>query len=360
MAHLFPNHRKLLWPTPNWALGTIAFAHVIFALAFLLILALATVDARAEDPACGGVNILDDMTRVTPEKLAEIRRDAEKTPNGNGLLWRIEADGVEPSWLYGTMHLSDPRVLEMNAPARAAFENADAVVLELKEIQNAQKLQAAMVANPTLTMLEPGESLSTLLSSKDYETIKGILEERGIPPMLVSRMKPWLIFATIALPECEMSRRAQGKHALDMQLALDAAADGKRLEGLETVEEQVSALANLPLDLQIKMLQDVAALDVSQNDRIETMTALYLAGEISAIMPTMIHTSEVVGVKEDGAFNEFERGLIVDRNHTMAERLQQILTDGNAFVAVGALHLPGEEGLVELLRNQGYRVTAVQ
>ena len=294
------------------------------------------------------------------KKLAQIRREASQTPNGKGRLWRIEADGTDPSWLFGTMHLSDPRVLEMNEPARSAFDGADTVVLELKDIQNTAKLQAAMMANPALTMLEPGESLQSMLSQEDLETVEGILQERGIPLTLVSRMKPWLVFTMVALPECEMERRARGKHALDMQLARDAVAGGKRIEGLETVEEQVSALANLSLDLQVRMLIDVAALNTSQNDRVETMTDLYLAGDIGAIMPALLHSSEDSGLAEDSAFNEFERGMIQNRNHTMAERLQPILADGNAFVAVGALHLPGDEGLVELLRDQGYRVTAVQ
>ena len=90
------------------------------------------------------------------------------------------------------------------------------------------------------------------------------------------------------------------------------------------------------------------------------MTGLYLAGDVGAIMLAMLQSSEATGLAEDSALNEFERNLIDNRNHTMAERLQPFLADGNAFVAVGALHLPGEEGLVKLLPGQGYRISAVQ
>ncbi len=359
MLHQQFQHRPIRPSRADWAVGTIALLHVLIALIFLVILSIAVDRAEAREAACPGDNLLDRLAVEAPDALSDLRAAADRIPNGTGLLWRVEADGVPPSWLFGTMHVSDPRVVEMSPAARSAFEASETVVLELQNMENASQMQAAILANPALTMLADGATLQSLLSGDQLQQVEAALDQRGIPLALVSRMQPWMVFTMMIVPECEMERRSRGLQALDMQLAQQAASGGKQLEGLETITEQLSVFVDMPLDLQVEILTQVAGAGPYFDDFMTTMTDLYLAGEIGMIRPMMELSLADISEEDRNAYAEFDRRLVETRNHVMVDRVQPVLEQGNAFVAVGALHLPGEEGLVDLLRDRGYRVTAV-
>lgn len=346
----------------GWAIVTAIAVHLLFALSFVIVLAMATSRAQAQDVVCEGNNLLDIMALEQPDALAELEAEAAKIPNGDSLLWRVDKGGTEPSWLYGTMHVADPRVLEMNESARSAYDNADTVVVELTEVTNLEAAMAGLMADPGLTMLPDGKTLQDLLDKEDLAEIEAILMDRGIPMTFVSRMKPWMVFSLISVPECELARRSKGEDFLDKQLATGALERGKALKGLETLKEQLAVLSGLPLDMQAVLLADTAALGTVLNDATTTMTELYLEGKVGMIMPLLQSATVDPNADEDrtGVYAKFEQDLIQSRNHTMAERARPMLNKGNAFVAVGALHLPGEEGLVQLLRNDGYTVTAIR
>ncbi|MCY6383423.1 TraB/GumN family protein [Hoeflea prorocentri] len=343
----------------DWALAAAMALHLLFVATFFVILALATSQARAEEIACRGENLLATMAQDDPETMKRIKAEAAAIVNGSSLLWRIEKDGAAVSWLYGTMHTTDPRVLELGATARGAYDDAAVVVVESSQIVELERAMASLMTDPDLTMLDAGVTLEGLLSEEDFDLVETVLEERGIPMAFVSRMKPWLIFSMIAVPDCEIERRAKGIAFLDKDLATGALDSGKTLEGLETLKEQLSIVSGLPLDVQARLLADTAALSPVLDDVTATMTDLYLDGRIDMIMPFVEAATMETGELDSGAYAKFEKELIETRNKTMAERLDPILKDGGAFVAVGALHIPGKDGLVELLRSDGYTVTAV-
>jgi uncharacterized protein YbaP (TraB family) len=171
-------------------------------------------------------------------------------------------------------------------------------------------------------------------------------------------MKPWMLSAMLALPACELARQAAGAPILDVRLAEDAKASGKSLQGLETAMSQLEAMASLPMDFHIKGLVDTLKLGDRIDDVIETMIVLYVNGDTGTFWP--LFKRAMPGSAEDEAgYAAFEQTMITARNKTMAEKADPILAKGNAFIAVGALHLPGREGLVELLRDAGYTVTPV-
>jgi hypothetical protein len=221
-------------------------------------------------------------------------------------------------------------------------------------------MAALLFGNPDLTMLPDGKTLDEFLDDEQKETVTAVLEARNVPLSTVQRMRPWLVMTMLSLPECELARSRSGTVFLDKKLATDALSEGKELAGLETGEEQFEAMNGIPLDKQVELLVGSAALYHILPDMFETMTALYLDGEIGMIMPTLDAIGKLNGESEDDSEALFQQFLIVDRNRTMAERVMPILADGNAFVAVGALHLPGEDGLIELLRKAGYTVTAAE
>jgi uncharacterized protein YbaP (TraB family) len=240
--------------------------------------------------------------------------------------------------------------------AAKASEEAQTIVVESDEILDEKKAMASIFANPDLTMFTNGQSLETLLSKEDLALLKEELTHRGLPLSAVSRMKPWMLASVISLPACERARKADKTAFLDQQIALDAAADGKPVKGLETFVEQLSTVAAIPMDLHLKSLIETVKLGSKLDDVFETMIELYVSGDIGLTIPllkraTPDQSDEAVG------YGEFEELVVRQRNHHMAERAAPLLANGGVFIAVGALHLPDKEGLVELIRQQGYTVT---
>lgn len=340
----------------NAGLWLVAVLHILALLTFVLVL-FQVSDARAEDDTCGGRNLVEDWRASDPARLAAVDKEAAEIPNGKGLFWKIEKAGVAPSYLLGTMHVTDPRVLAMPKGAPEAYQTAGTVIVESDEIVDEKKAAAAVMMRPDLTMFADGKTIGDFLKPDEKQTLEAGLKARGIPLALVSKMKPWMIASFVALPACEMTRKAAGASFLDKQLAEEALKTGKTLKGLESLTEQLQAMDALPAQFHVQALVETLRLGDTVKDVMETTTELYLSGEIGMVMPMMKAVSEEEAGSTDDA--DFEQRIITDRNHTMATRARPILDKGNAFMAVGALHLPGKQGLIELLRQEGFTVTAV-
>ena len=344
--------------TATLSLKIIGAANLLFLVSFLLLLAFAGTKARAEAAPCKGSDMLAALERSDPALLARIGREAAATPNGEGLLWKLEKPGAEASFLFGTMHMTDPRVTDLTSAARAAFDGAETVVIETTEILDQAKMMATIAAQPELTMFTDGTTLTSLLSPEEVATVTRELGERGIPMATVTRMKPWMLSAIVALPACELARKAQGAPVLDVRLAEDALAAGKSLEGLETIADQLQAMASLPMEFHMKGLVETLKLGDRMDDVIETMIVLYEREDTGMFWP-LFRAVLPAGEDDSAGYAAFEEAMITARNRTMAIHAGPILDRGNAFIAVGALHLPGEKGLIELFRKDGYTVTAV-
>jgi uncharacterized protein YbaP (TraB family) len=339
------------------SLKLLAAANVLFLACLLVMMALATDRARAEAPACTGNDMMAALERSDPEAIAAIRAEAAKIPNGKGLLWKIEKDG-RVSYLFGTMHMTDQRVTSLPPAARKAFDASTTVVIETTDVVDKAGMMAALMQEPELTMFTDGTTLVSLLPPGDIEGVNKALDHRGIPPASVAKMKPWMLSAMLALPACELARQADGAPVLDIKLAQDAKASGKSLQGLETAISQLEAMASLPMDFHIKGLVETLKLGDRVDDVIETMIVLYRNGDTGTIWP-LFRATMPGSAGDDAGYAAFEQTMITARNKAMAERAEPILAQGNAFIAVGALHLPGTGGLVELFRKADYAVTAV-
>ena len=333
------------------------------ALLILLLAGLLMGTGRAgasESSGCDGTSLVQQLAVSNPQQLAIVRARASGTRNGSGLLWKIEKLGIEPSYLFGTMHVTDPRVTKMPKAAQAAFDGAGTVVIETVEILDPAIAQAVLVQRPELTMFTDGTTLTSLLDEEETKLVEAELSRRDIPLALVSQMKPWMISGLVALPACEMARKARGVEFLDIKIAKTARAQGKELLGLESIGEQMAAMADLPIEFHIQGLIETIKLADLMPDIMATMTDLYLQGEIAQIMPLILAAGPQGAAQDIDGYAQFEERIVRMRNHVMAERAVPILNAGNAFIAVGALHLPGEEGVVALLQDAGYTVTLVR
>ncbi|PHP69128.1 polysaccharide biosynthesis protein GumN [Zhengella mangrovi] len=335
----------------------LAALHGLLFLAFLATLLLLAPQVRADDQvSCTGQNLLQELAAEDPARLVDVEEKAAAVVNGEGLLWKIEKPGVVPSYLFGTMHLTDPRVVTLTPPARKAFDAAGTVVVEAVDALDPKAAAAAVMQRPDLMMFTDGRKLTDLLDPEDRALVEKELATRGMPLVAVERMKPWVVSSALALPACEMARKKSGAPFLDARLAEDARAQGKALKGLETMISQMEAMDSMPLKVHLDGLISTLALGDRIDDMIETMIVLYQKGQTGMVWP-MLEAMTPEQSAADESYATFEKVMVTARNHGMVASAEPIIDAGNAFIAVGALHLPGKEGVIELLRKAGYTVT---
>ena len=266
------------------------------------------------------------------------------TDMSHGLLWEISKPGQQSSWLFGTIHSEDPEILDLAAPVRQAFDASNSVALEIL-----MDTDAMMYSSTAMLMLD-GRSLPDVIGMPLYTKVAALIASRGIPELVLNRMKPWAAAVTLSTPALETGM------VLDRMLYEDAVKQGKAVYGLETMQEQLDLFDSMSDADQIILLQD--AIDNLQ--QLEAMHAELLTAYKQRDLGRLLAINEASMQSGDQRLaDDFQRRLIDDRNQRMAERAQPYLQKGKAFVAVGALHLPGKTGLLELLQQQGYSVRRV-
>ena len=181
----------------------------------------------------------------------------------------------------------------------------------------------------------------------------------GMPYFAARRMQPWLLAISLAMPPCVHVAMLRGEEGVDEKLQRLAVEGGKRVVGLETVDEQVIALASLEEVVGPGELLELVSLGPGAiADLFATQVQSYIDEQPSLAVALMLNMPEFGSSAE--VFRAVEGTLIRDRNLRMRDRLLPILEEGGVFVGVGALHLPGESGLVELIRSAGYSVTSME
>jgi uncharacterized protein YbaP (TraB family) len=195
-----------------------------------------------------------------------------------------------------------------------------------------------------------GRSLPDVIGRSLYEQVAAVIATRGIPELVLNHMKPWAAAVTLSTPAPETGR------VLDLMLYQDAVQQGKAVYGLETIQEQLQVFDTMPEAGQIALLRDAVdhfpELDAMQVE----LLAAYKQRDLGALL-AIYEASMQAG--DQRLAEDFQRRLIDDRNQLMVERMQPYLQQGKAFIAVGALHLPGRSGLLAMLEQRGYRIRRV-
>jgi uncharacterized protein YbaP (TraB family) len=324
----------------------------------VLFLVLGVFGAGAADASeCSGRSLLKEIQRERPEVWEPALAAFEAIPNGTGLFWKIEREGVAPSWLLGTMHMPDPAFEAMQTGFADEFAAADLLALELIDDQETDSASLDTLMLPLARMPE-GETFDESFTKTEKDALAELTQSIGIPYFAARRLKPWILAVMLAVPACVHAGKAQGRLGLDDMLNRDAVAAGKRTIGLESIDEQLAVIARLDEVIGPDDLIDLASLDVQEIENWWlTMADLYMQERPALDLFLTRHLPEFREAAE--AFRKVESAFIDERNLRMRDRLLPILESGKAFVAVGALHLQGEVGLVELLRQSGYSVTRV-
>jgi hypothetical protein len=194
---------------------------------------------------------------------------------------------------------------------------------------------------------EDNERLHSLLGQQRYDRTMQALSAYQVPDDWKARMKVWAVMMTLSVPA------PQTGFFMDLSLSLRAAGNGMKVIGLETLEQQLQFLEDMPLDYQLQLL-DHALDDYQRVDEIhEEMVQVYLQDNLQALDDL---SSEQFEVLDEKISNYFVDLGINARNRQMLESVLPQLEENRVFIAVGALHLAGPEGLVSLLRQAGYEL----
>lgn len=275
---------------------------------------------------------------------------AEPRAYAQGLLWRIESPNAPASYVFGTVHVSDPRVQVLVQNMLAAAGPLDSISLEIvpSPQASAEAAQHMFVAS--------GPSLSQRVGPQLFAQTVAAAAPYGLGTGALERFKPWAIAVTLSLPLSEL--RAQAAGQLDSEKLLAAYAGNNRiaLYGIETVGEQLALFDRLADPKQVEMLRLAVQFSNTIDTLFEQILDAYLAQDLDAIYRFM----EIMTVGEQADLRDFvEREVIANRNRRMVERIQPRLAKGNALIAVGALHLPDQVGVLRLLEKRGYAIARV-
>lgn len=273
---------------------------------------------------------------------------AAEVPYGQGLLWRVEKDGGPANWVLGTFHSTDARLRALPPAVDTALSQSRLAAFELIESPaGVEKMSIAM-------QLPADRRLVDILGPALFRRTLDVVAPLGVPVEALQRLKPWALSLFLLAPPMERLRLAQGEPAFDNWLQAEARRRGKTIAALETHEEQIAVFDGMTEAEQVAMVTDMLADYARMATQYNRMFRSYLNGNTALLME---EANDVSGVSDQAAAQRFKQRLIDDRNRIMAARILPLLRDGGAFVAIGAAHLPGEEGVLARLAERGYRVT---
>jgi uncharacterized protein YbaP (TraB family) len=199
-----------------------------------------------------------------------------------------------------------------------------------------------------------GHNLQTVIGTDLFSKVAPLMAERGVSQSVLPRYKPWAVFMMLSMPKANTNTGL----FLDMILYEMAKQQGKQVYGLETVAEQLAVFDNTPIPDQIVLLREAVGQYHSQEQGFADIMDRYLARDVAGIVSLSAKDTPVTPAEQQIS-EAFMKRLLEDRNVRMVNRLLPRLREGGAFIAVGALHLPGKRGILQLLQDQGYQVSAV-
>src|SRR6266851_967110 len=251
-----------------------------------------------------------------------------------------------PAWCY-------PRL----PPERPAMpkHRLSAVALLVIALTTGGRAEAGSAGKPIwFYRVESAAGQATLFTATEVARIRARAACNGLDGA-VERLRLSFIATIVALPCPRAGAGGDAGGSYEEGLELAAQRRGLKITGLETAEEEFAALAALPDRLFIGEIKELAAHPDRADKTLDRMIALYNDGDFDGLYDLMLSTAP----KNAADRKLFMQKVLLDRNHNMVERLADVLAEGNALVVVGALHFPGEGGIVDLLKQQGFRITMV-
>ena len=274
---------------------------------------------------------------------------AQKNNENNTLLWKISGNGIDnPSYLFGTIHMLCADDAVLSPRMLKAISNCDEVYFEV-DMDNLFEMLGAM----NKMKMKGDTTLRDLLSEADYKKVKEYFESRSsmLPFSMLETYKPILAASTLEQSSLPCDNTAM----MEQVIMTEAKANNKKIKGLETMSYQAGVLDSIPYKLQAEQLVsyiDSAGNGDTENKQLKEMFDAYKNQDLQKLEEMMVET--------DAGMAGFTDIMLYHRNQNWVKKLKTLLTDKALLIAVGAGHLPGEKGVINLLRKEGYTVTPVE
>ena len=279
------------------------------------------------------------------------------------LLYKITGNGLEkPSYIIGTYHLAPATFVDSIPGANEALAAVEQVCGELdmrdaESPDNKRKLQAAM-------FLPNGQKLKDVLTADEWDKLntymQGVIGTDLNNPLLsmqMGKMNPFAIMTQLQLVQyMKLTPGFNPLELIDNYFQTKATRAGKSVIGFETVDFQIEVLYGMDLERQKKQL--FCMIDNSEYtlEMMKSLTDAYFSQDMAAVLAV----SEEKEGNDCDSTPEEDDALIYNRNSDWAEKIPAIVACKSTLFVVGAAHLPGERGVLELLRVKGYTIEGVQ
>lgn len=280
---------------------------------------------------------------------------ASLAPTEKALLWKITGKGMpKPSYLFGTIHMIDKANFQLREEVKSSLSSSERVTFEI----NMEKMSDISSLLPMLMKMYMNNdtTLRDLLTPDEYGLVKKHFDKVGLPLAFLERIKP-MFLSMLASEDMQTMKNAEegdedGIVSYEMELMKLAKNEEKEIDGLETIEYQMSIFDSIPYSAQAKMLLESvqgSGKTVKADDDFDKMISLYTHQDIQG-MQSMV---------DDDELGQYEDLLLLRRNRNWIPVMARMMAAEPVFFAVGAGHLGGEQGVIALLRQAGYVVEAV-
>lgn len=263
----------------------------------------------------------------------------------NTLLWKITGKGLrQPSYIFGTMHILCADDAKLSDSLKKAIRDCDEIYFEIDMTD-----MTGMISAMKLMRMNDDKKLSDLLNAADYEKVKKYFEKHPslLPFSMLERFKPMLISSLIE----ENDLPCKTTNGMELVIMKQAKEDDKKIYGLETAAFQASLFDSIPYkDQALDLVKYIDSSD-EYKKMTDTLANAYKTQDMNKI--------EQLTIKEDPGTASFMDLLLYGRNRKWVGNMQKLLPDKSILFAVGAGHLPGDQGLISLLRKNGYNVIPI-
>lgn len=278
-----------------------------------------------------------------------VKPNAPKFEEGtnNTLLWQITGNGLkDTSYIFGTMHLINKEYFYFPDKLKTLIQSTDAVVLEIGEEMNdpfkAMKLMQ-LEGDRTIFDFFNEEQTDSILN---WVELKMGMDEKKFTAAF-GKMKPFILVSLGS--EMDMAKTAESYEKTIMKIQRESKI---KLEGLETIEDQLSIFDGMSDAEQAQIVMEAIRNDGKSEKMILDMMKIYQRQNIDSLY-LMIH-------QEGETIANNEEEFLSNRNHRWIPKINSMIADKRVFIAVGAGHLGGDEGVLKLLREEGYTVTPLK
>jgi uncharacterized protein YbaP (TraB family) len=283
------------------------------------------------------------MKRILLSLLALFATQAEAQNLEKSLLWKISGNGIkEASYLYGTIHITCDATLPQKAVK--ALEATDQLYLELD--MDDPTLQQSMMQS---MMMKDGKTMSSLVSAEDFKIVDEFLTKQlGYSAQMLNTFKPFMISAMLypKMIDCKMQ-------SVEGNLMTVIKEQQEEVFGLESIEEQMNVFDAIPYEVQMKELVKTAKNNLEKDKQeMQLFLDIYKSEDINAMYAATQKS-------ENEITSKYEEILLSNRNKNWIPIIEKVAKEKATFFGVGAGHLGGEMGVIQLLRKKGYKVEAV-